>query len=398
MSGAWRAVTDAASLVVATLYRPIRRRREHELRTHRDIRNILVLNDVRGLGNMVLLSGLLLNLRRLYPGARLTVAMPSCPLAHAVIGPALADEIVCFDTETSRRTLFPFAWKVLRPRHFDLGLATFFSSTLLTAWVLLLAGCRYRVAYAQSRKRGLLNTITLLDGGGHELDRHLRLLQISGEQLDRRTAVQVSPRARRDAAEFLTRNGLGIERPVLGVHPGCDRVNLLKRWPIERFVRVIARVVTAGLADVVVFLGPDEMDLYDSLAACVGPRVRVVCSANFDNVAAQIGQCQAFLSNDSGLMHVAAALRVPVVVIFGPTDTVKNAPIGEAVTLISADVWCRPCYSQPPVICRRDRQYCLERIEVDQVVEALQKTLTSAGNALPAGSQGRALRIAANGT
>src|SRR5262249_49938572 len=148
-----------------------------------------------------------------------------------------------------RKPLLRFAWRVMRARSFDLGLATFFSSTFLASMVLMLTRCRYRVAFAETRPRGFLNTLTLLDRGGHELERHLRLLEYTGRPLEPRTALFMSSNSVEHAAEFLAPRGLGVERPLLGVHPGCDRQNMLKRWPIERFVSVITQVVNEGLAD-----------------------------------------------------------------------------------------------------------------------------------------------------
>ncbi|HVM95941.1 MAG TPA: hypothetical protein VMT89_06105, partial [Candidatus Acidoferrales bacterium] len=65
----------------------------------------------------------------------------------------------------------------------------------------------------------------------------------------------------------------------------------------------------------------------------------------------------------------------PVVAIFGPTDTVKNSPVGSAILLSASDVPCRPCYVQPPITCRYDRQYCLEAITVGEVITNLRHIL-----------------------
>lgn len=378
MISPWRAMTDAACLAGWLASAFLRRRRAAQLSCGAPVRSILVLNEVRGLGNLVMLSGLLLNLRRRYPAATIAVAMPSSPLARVVIGPELADEFLFFDPQASGKALLGFAWQVLRPHHFDLGLATFFSATLLTSCVLALADCRYRVAYAERPHRGFLNTITLLDAGGHELDRHLRLLEFTGALLTRQTAVPVPVDKALEAKKLLAQLGLGSERPLLGVHPGCDRINALKRWPVERFAAVINQVVSSGRADAIVFLGPDDMDLRPALEGQFASRVPIICSEGFEFVAALIGCCHAFLSNDSGLMHVAAALGVPVVAIFGPTDTVKNTPVGVATLLTASGVPCRPCYAGRPVTCLHQQRYCLEGVNVNEVLASIDRALTPA--------------------
>jgi heptosyltransferase-2 len=79
-----------------------------------------------------------------------------------------------------------------------------------------------------------------------------------------------------------------------------------------------------------------------------------------------IAACRAFLSNDSGAMHLAAALGVPVVAVFGPTDERATAPVGDHA-ILTADVFCRPCMLRECPIDHR----CMKRIGADRVADAL---------------------------
>lgn len=362
-------MVDAACRVGAWLLNPLRRRRLAQLHAGTPIRRILVFNPVSGLGNTILLSGLLVNLRRRFPEASIAVAMPPSALAPVLLDASLVDELLQYpETAPTAVGLLRFAWDVLRPRQFDLGLGTFFSATLRTAAFLTVAGCRYRVAFAQSPQRGFLNTLTLIDEPGHELDRHLRLLSFAPGLHERRTVVNVPAPLRESAHRFLTQRQLGTERPLVGIHPGCDRVNLLKRWPASRFLELIEQLVNDTGADVLVFLGPEDTDLLPQFERIAGRRVHLVADAPFERVAALVHECHAFVSNDSGLMHTAAAMDVPVVGIFGPTDTLKNAPVGSATVLTAAEVACRPCHRGSPVTCDQPRQWCLEQIGVARVL------------------------------
>jgi heptosyltransferase-2 len=351
------------------LLAPLRRRRLTQLQAGTPIRSILVFNPVSGIGNMILLSGLLVNLRRRFPEASIAVTMPPSPLAPTLLDASLADELLQYhEVSPSAAGLLRFAWDVLRPRRFELGLGTFFSATLRTAAFLAVAGCRYRVAFAQSPQRGFLNTLTLIDAPGHELDRHLRLLSFAGGLHERRTVVHVPAPLREAASRYLTQRQLGTQRPLVGIHPGCDRVNLLKRWPAQRFRELIEQLVNETGADVLVFFGPDDTDLLPVFEPLAGARVHLVADAPFERVAALVHECHAFVSNDSGLMHTAAAMDVPVVGLFGPTDTRKNAPVGSAIVLTASDVPCRPCHRQSPITCDQPRQWCLEHISVARVL------------------------------
>jgi heptosyltransferase-2 len=355
-------------------YSPIRWRRRAELRARRPIRKVVVLNAAAGLGNIVLLTALLHNLRRFYRNARIVVVMPPAARAHDILG-ELADQIVFLDPAAGRWALLSFAWRVLRPQRFDLALATFFSPTVRISWVLALGRCRYRVAYAADRLRGFLNTETLVDRRGHEVDRHLRLLEWKKEPRERRIAAAASSAELDHCRRVVAECGLGIDRPLLGIHPGCDRPNALKRWPLERFVSTITRLTDSGIADALVFLGPGETDLYPTLARELRGRALIVTGEPLAHIVALIGRCDAFLSNDSGLMHVAAALGVPVIGIFGPTAAEKNAPVGTATILTAAGVACRPCHVTSPISCPHERRYCLEGISVDEVVRSVRAAL-----------------------
>jgi len=354
---------------------------------------------VRGIGNMVLLTGLLANLRQRYPGARIAVAMPPSPLASSLIPSQLADDLLFFDASHGpHRALLRFAWRELRPHRFDLGLATFFTPTLLTSLALATAGCRYRIAYAESERRGFLNTITIVDAAGTELERHLRLLPPGESPIRRSAVVSADPECTDEARRILARKGLGGNLPLLGVHPGSDRINALKRWPLERFAAAIRQIERERIADTVVFLGPDETELHEQLEAQLGESSCVMSGAPLDLVTALIGECDAFLTNDSGLMHIAAAQGVPTVAIFGPTSEVKNAPGGAATVLTAVGVSCRPCYAQPPITCAYERRHCLERIAVNDVVAAVRARLEPLERNTTEATGGSTARIASGGS
>lgn len=376
-----RAVADGLFALGWGLSTPLRNRRRRQLLAPgTDVRRILVVTPFFGVGNLVLLTGLLVNLRRLYPQAHVAVAAPPGDHVRSVIGEDLADEMVPFDPR-SRRQGLALAWRQLRPRGFDLGFATFYLPTVHTSCLLALAGCRYRVAFAADEHRGLLNTFTCVDRGGHELDRHLQLLAFQGQTLERRTHLSPSPEGARWAEGTLRRVGLADVGKIVGIHPGCEAANAQKRWPAARFGQVIRQLVASGDVGVLLFLGPGEADLLPALDLPASPRVHVVVGEDLARSIALVARCDAFLSNDSGLMHVAAALGVPVAAIFGPTPLDKNAPVGPGTILEVAGLWCRPCWAGPPLSCHRDRRYCLEGVEVDEVASATRALLRASTDA-----------------
>lgn len=370
-----RVLADVLCATGWRLLEPLRARRRQELLARQQLLSrILVLTPVFGVGNLVLLGGLLANLRRLYPQSHLALAVPPSECVRAIIGEDLADEILHFDPR-SRRHAFEFAWGSLRPRGFELGLATFFLPMAYASWMLLLAGCRYRIAFGPTARRGLFNTATCVDRGGHELDRHLQLLDVLGRTGDRQVLVSPSEGAAGWAEHTMRRIGFDDGRRIVGVHPGCEAVNAQKRWPAQRFGEVIQRLIGSGDVSVLLFLGPGETDLLPALGLPESPRIHVVQGETLARVIALVARCDVFVSNDSGLMHVASALGVPVAAIFGPTPLDKNAPVGRATVLEVPGLWCRPCWSGPPLTCHRERRHCLEGISVDDVLDTTRALL-----------------------
>jgi ADP-heptose:LPS heptosyltransferase len=90
--------------------------------------------------------------------------------------------------------------------------------------------------------------------------------------------------------------------------------------------------------------------------------------------ASVIGKCSLFVSNDTGLMHVAVALGVPVVVIFGPTDPRRTGPYSDQSVVVTPDIDCAPCYDGWRAQC--DTHPCLDAISVDDVVAAAQRLIS----------------------
>ncbi len=371
-------LTDYCCRFLSRLYSHRRDKLKCQLTDRPDIRSILVFNPVAGLGNLILLTGLLSALRQRFPKARLLVLMPKSMAAEVILGKDLVDEILFLPPSGgSRLGLLRIGWRKLRPLGLDLALGTFFEPTLTTSLLLASSGARYRVAFTQKHERGFLNTISLTDQGGHEADRHLRLLEFAGRHFENRTEFSSPLVLHKAARKWLNRRHMGISQPLVGIHPGSDFVNSAKRWPAEKFAILARRLVAETTCDILIFLGPDDRDLKSQLASLEGSRIRLITDKPLDFVISLVDNCDGFVSNDSGMMHIASALGVPVVAIFGPTSPEKNSPVGPGCVLIAAGVECRPCYRNSPIICHQDLRYCLEEISPDTVFQQLMVLLAN---------------------
>jgi len=158
--------------------------------------------------------------------------------------------------------------------------------------------------------------------------------------------------------------------PLLAVAPGARWPT--KRWPVERFAAVAQEMAQAQRAVVVLLGGAEDVSLAQELSRRL--RVPVLDSTgqlSLRHTAALLEQCRLLLSNDSGLMHMATALRVPVVAIFGPTvQEFGFYPFRACAQVVSAEVACRPCSTKGSTRCPRRHHHCMQQVTVAQVCAA----------------------------
>lgn len=171
------------------------------------------------------------------------------------------------------------------------------------------------------------------------------------------------------ANEYLSRLRWDPGDRIVGVHPGCLASHWQKRWPVSRFAAVAEWLVKANGCHVLIFIGPDERDLDKPLRehlAELGDSVCIDTESGLDDTAALMTACDAFLSNDSGLMHLASAVGTPVLGLFGPTDPRRYAPSGPRDRYLHHPLECSNCYDAKTMSSCQART-CLERITVEHV-------------------------------
>jgi len=162
-------------------------------------------------------------------------------------------------------------------------------------------------------------------------------------------------------------------RGRIAVAPGAHHAT--KRWPAVRFAELCRRLVEEqGLVPVLVG-GPDDRELCDGIAASSGvPVERADGIGSIQDTARVLDTCDAIITNDTGVMHLASARRLPVVAIFGSTvPELGFAPYGVRHVIVQHDLGCRPCSHIGRASCPKGHFLCMNGISVQEVLEALQK-------------------------
>jgi heptosyltransferase-2 len=317
------------------------------------------------LGDVVMALPALAAVRRAWPDAHITAgAFPSVAPIFEEETDAAPNEILVLEKATEREQL--------RAGSFDAVLLL--TNSFRTAWVARRSAIPNRWGFAASGRSLLLTkAVKRPRGQVHQSAYYLRLVRglgIGAPKAEPR--IVITPRTRERAARFLEDAGVPPGATIVGFAPGAAYGHA-KRWPPERVARVVARLTKErGVTCVLVGAAGDReagREIESSLPPGVHA-VNLIGRTDLRLLAGVLGACRAFVSNDSGAMHLAAAVGVPVTAIFGPTNEKATAPIGDH-DIILQQVFCRPCMLRECPIDHR----CMKRIGANQVYEAVVRRL-----------------------
>ncbi len=196
----------------------------------------------------------------------------------------------------------------------------------------------------------------------HMVDTKVEILKTLGiHAKSKKLLFAVSKNAADWAANLLKNN----ERPVITIAPGA-RWNF-REWPKEKFSQLADKLMENN-ATVVLVGAPNEKKLAEEIAAMMKHKPIITAgTASIQQSAAIISKSVLFIGNDSGPMHVAAALSIPTVALFGPQTPVLTGPYSKNSIVIRKHVWCSPC-SQTTCINQSD--WCMNKITLEEVYEA----------------------------
>jgi heptosyltransferase-2 len=335
----------------------------------------LIVRAPNWLGDAVMALPALAAVRRAFASRTLVVAAPPQVVAlFQEITPAAPDAIVTIDRDQEATQLRAARGDAL------LLLTNSFGS----AWMARRSGIPERWGYRASG-RGLLLTRGVPRPGRavHQIEYYLALVRGLGietpDPANARPELRASPAALAKADALLSAAGVQAGATIVGFAPGAA-YGQAKRWPPDRVAQVIAALAGRGVVAVLVGAAADRPTAR-AIESTLPPGTRVVDLIGRTSLRELVGvvaRCAAFVSNDSGAMHVAAALGVPLTAIFGPTDERATAPAGQ-VDVILRSVFCRPCMLRDCPIDHR----CMKRIDVDSVLTSV--TAHLAGPPSPSG-------------
>ncbi|WP_298186709.1 lipopolysaccharide heptosyltransferase II [uncultured Pseudomonas sp.] len=324
-------------------------------------------------GDMVMAQTLFQCLQQRHPGCAIDVLAPewsrpilermpevrqalSFPLGHGVLELATRRKI-------GKSLAGQYDQAILLPNSLKSALVPFF------------AGIPKRTGWKGELRYGLLNDLRILDKQRYPLmiERFMALAFEPGDALPQpypRPALQIDPQSREAA---LRKFGLSLDRPVLALCPGAE-FGEAKRWPSEHYAKVAEIKIRAGW-QVWLFGSKSDHGVGEDIRSRLIPGLREEAS----NLAGETALAEAIdllscanavVSNDSGLMHVAAALNRPLVAVYGSTSPAFTPPLAEQVEVVRLGLECSPCFDRT---CRFGHYNCLGQLKPRAVIEALER-------------------------
>lgn len=335
------------------------------------VKQILIIK-LRAIGDVVLSTVVLKNLRNAFPEAKIDF-LTEGPCRDVVEGNPHVHSIITFNARDENGL---HLIRNIRKRRYDLVIDLFGNPR--SALVTLFSGAKYRVGYRFGWRKYCYNIVVSPRGGEvHNTEFNLDALRaISVPVSDKSPQFFVGKEDHEFAEKIFHESDIGDEL-IIAINPTGGWYT--KRWPKAHFARLADQLVGQLKANVLILWGPGERENAEEIQKLMNAHAVLIPSTTLKQLAAILSRCTLIVTNDGGPMHIAAALGIPMVAIFGPTNPHLQGPVGtQSVIVQKAGLDCLGCnLTKCPI-----GNPCMEQLSVDEVfrkVELLLKKLNPPG-------------------
>lgn len=332
----------------------------------------ILIRGTNWIGDAILTIPAIESIRATYPEAHIAVlAKPWVADIYKLF--SSIDEVIIYESKYDNvRGVFRLA-QLLKEKKFDA--AILLQNAIEAAIISFAAGIPLRAGYS-SDGRGILLTHRVQRNKKikqlHQIDYYLEMVKALGCVSVNRELHLETKINRHDAQSVLQKYIPDQQKDIIGIAPGAT-YGPAKRWFPARFAAVADKIARTFACRIILLGGKSD--------AAIAEEVRRLARTELVNLAGKtdlteavhlISQCGLFISNDSGLMHIAGALNVPTIAIFGSTNPATTSPAGNQSIVIHREVPCSPCLKET---CPTDFR-CMELISAEDVWQAAKNKLT----------------------
>jgi heptosyltransferase-2 len=331
----------------------------------REISEAILIRGVNWIGDAIMTLPAVRAIRKAYPEAHIDLLVKPSVASVFEHVPCVNGVLTFSEQDTGIKGRLRHGL-LLRKQHYTQ--AILLQNAFGAAVVSLLAGIPKRIGYDRDG-RGMLLTHPIPyaneDLTMHHVDYYLNLLRQAGLPADyERPFLSVPIHERERARKKLA----SLKRPILGINPGAT-YGSAKRWFPDRFAEVANWFIATTGGSVVIFGGKNEEDIALEIDEEVpANKLCLAGRTSLPDLIGLIAECDAFVTNDSGPMHLAYALGTPTVAIFGSTSPELTGPVGEGHRVVRRKLDCTPCFERK---CKKGHMKCMDTITPEDVCAAL---------------------------
>lgn len=303
----------------------------------KDIKKILVVM-LGGIGDLILLTPALKALRQHFSSAEIVLLTGEPGVEAVLAGEGVINRVVLLNRKggSGWRKAFSLIRK-MRKEKFDLSLAASGTNAFNASLLMYLLGISRRVGVDVKQKGFWYTKKIKYDPQENESEGSLRLLEAMGVPADERfPTLHLQPEEKAFIDGFLVGENIKPGDILVGMHAGSGpKMQDQKRWPKEKFAQLAEEAMSHSKVKVVFTGGDQEKELIDEIKGLM--KEKPISSAGrltIRQTAALIQRCRLFVANDSGIAHVAASVKTPLIVLFGPTDVQRIGPRGKDVVIV----------------------------------------------------------------
>ena len=334
----------------------------------------IMIRSTNWVGDAIMALPALRAVRRRYADAHICiVARPY--LADIYSNQGVCDECIPYDPKGEHRGWRGRERLVAQLREYKFAAALLLQNAFDAAWLAWRAQIPKRIGYARDARGFLLTDAVPVPKPGeipsHEMFYYLELLRRAGwlDALPEHSVIDlfVPKPDREHARQTLLKSGSRPNAFRIAVAAGAS-YGSAKCWPPDRFAKALNAFLSRHDADVILFGTQTEAPVSSAIAAALQrPPINLTGKTSIGALPSLLSECHLFLGNDSGAMHVAAAVGLPIVAIFGPTDPEGTAPVTPRLTIVQQKPYCSPCFLRR---CPTDHR-CMTAVTPEMVEQAL---------------------------
>lgn len=345
-----------------------------KFKQQKKIRRLLI-RGTNWIGDAVMTTPAVRAIRKNFPAARISMLVKPWVAPVFTHSPDV-DRIIIYEADgrhAGTRGTIRLA-RDLRQQRFDA--AILLQNAIEAALIAFMAGIPVRIGFDTDARRLLLtHPVHCSDAikSIHQTGYYLKILEGAGLATGPQAlSLSLDPADRQRARKRLADSGIDAAHRLIGLNPSAT-FGPAKQWFPERYAQLGDRLHRELGASILIFGGPADRDLGRTIRGrMTAPCIDLSGRTGLGEAMALIGRCDAFVTNDSGLMHVAAALNTPQVAIFGSTNHTTTSPFSATSRIVRVPIECSPCM-QP--VCPLGHMNCMRRVSVDMVVKAVKELL-----------------------